>query len=231
VEYNNIEAIKKATTSKTCAVLLELIQAEGGVIVPDDGYLKQVRAWCDEKGILLILDEIQTGMGRLGKLFGYELYGIEPDVITLAKGIASGVAIGVVMAKDKASVFAPGEHGSTFGGNPLACAAGYAVTQYLIENRVAENAGRVGQYLKEKLIGLKQKYPVIADVRGCGLLIGLEFKKDIAEAVMYACMEKGLLVNHLKSNLLRFIPPLIVDKTEIDTGIRVIDEVLSGFEK
>jgi acetylornithine/N-succinyldiaminopimelate aminotransferase len=229
VEYNNIEAIKKATTSKTCAVLLEPIQGEGGVVIPDQGYLKQVRSWCDEKGILLMLDEIQTGMGRLGKLFGYELFGVEPDVITLAKGIASGVAIGVILAKDRACAFAPGDHGTTFGGNPLACAAGYAVSKYLIENKVPENAEKMGQYLMSKLEGLKKKYISISDVRGRGLLIGVEFKQDIAEAIMYACLEKGLIVNYLKPNLLRFIPPLIVSTTEINKGIQIFDKVLAGM--
>jgi acetylornithine/N-succinyldiaminopimelate aminotransferase len=227
VEYNNIEAIKKATTANTCAVLLEPIQGEGGVIVPDEHYLKQVRTWCDEKGLLLMLDEIQTGMGRLGKLFGYEVFGVEPDVMTLAKGIASGVAIGVIMAKEKASVFVPGDHGTTFGGNPLACAAGYAVSKYLIENKIPENSSRTGQYLVQKLTALKSKYPVISDVRGRGLLIGIEFYKDVAEAVMYACLEKGLVINHLKANMLRVIPPLIITKNEADEGIRILDEVLS----
>lgn len=226
VEYNNIEAIKKATSSKTCAVLLEPVQGEGGVIIPDQEYLKQVRSWCDEKGILLMLDEIQTGMGRLGKLFGYELFGVEPDVITLAKGIASGVAIGVILAKDSACAFAPGDHGTTFGGNPLACAAGYAVSKYLIENNIPEHSDQMGRYLIAKLEGLKGKYSSISDVRGLGLLIGVEFKKDIAEAIMYACLEKGLIVNHLKPNLLRFIPPLIVTRTEIDKGLKILEDVL-----
>ena len=136
VEYNNIEAIKKATTEKTCAVMIEPIQGEGGVNIPSVDYLKQLRQLCDEKGLLLIFDEVQTGMGRLGKLFGYQVFGVEPDVITLAKGIASGVPIGVIMAKERASVFAPGDHGTTFGGNPLACAAGYAVSRYIIEKDI-----------------------------------------------------------------------------------------------
>jgi acetylornithine/N-succinyldiaminopimelate aminotransferase len=229
VDYNNIEAIKRATTSKTCAVLLEPIQGEGGVNIPDEDYLAKVRDWCDEKGILLMLDEIQTGMGRLGKLFGYEIFGIEPDVITLAKGVASGVAIGVILAKERFSVFSPGEHGTTFGGNPLACAAGYAVSKYLIENNIPGNAERVGQYLMLKLNALKKKYSFISDVRGRGLLIAVEFNRDIAEAAMYACLAKGLVINFLKPNLLRVIPPLIITETEVDTGIGILDEALSGL--
>ncbi len=229
VDYNNIEAIKGATTSKTCAVLLEPIQGEGGVNIPDEDYLVKVRDWCDKKGILLMLDEIQTGMGRLGKLFGYEIFGIEPDVITLAKGVASGVAIGVILAKERFSVFSPGEHGTTFGGNPLACAAGYAVSKYLVENKIPDNADRMGQYLMLKLNELKKKYSFISDVRGRGLLIAVEFNRDIAEAAMYACLAKGLVINFLKPNLLRVIPPLIITETEANTGIRILDEALSGL--
>jgi acetylornithine/N-succinyldiaminopimelate aminotransferase len=229
VEYNNIEALCEAASAKTCAVMLEPVQGEGGVNLPSPDYLKQVRAWCDEKGLLLIFDEIQTGMGRLGKLFGYQVFGVEPDVITLAKGIASGMAIGVLMATERASVFAPGEHGTTFGGNPLACAAGYAVTKYLIDNGVPENADRMGNYLMGKLKDLKNKYPFIREIRGCGLLIAIEFDSDIAEAVMYACLEKGLVINFLKANLLRIIPPLIINKAEVDEGIGILDTVLAGF--
>jgi acetylornithine/N-succinyldiaminopimelate aminotransferase len=230
VEYNSIEAIKKATTEKTCAVMLEPVQGEGGVLIPSANYLKEVRAWCDQKGILLILDEIQTGMGRLGKLFGYQVFGIEPDVITLAKGIASGVAIGVIMAKERAAVFVPGDHGSTFGGNPLACAAGYAVTQFIIDEKIPDNAEKMGAYLKIELGKLKSKHSTISDVRGCGLLIAVEFKSDIAEKITYACLDKGLVINFLKPNMLRVIPPLIITRSEVDEGIRILDEVLSGLK-
>ena len=229
VENNNIEAIRKATSAKTCAIMLEPIQGEGGVIIPSSDYLQQVRAWCDEKDLLLIFDEIQTGMGRLGKLFGYQLFGVEPDVMTLAKGIASGVAIGVLMSKERASVFKYGEHGTTFGGNPLACAAGYAVTKYIVDQKIPANAGRMGKYLTGKLCDLKNKYSFIKDVRGCGLLIAVEFDRDIAEGVMYACLEKGLVINFLKANLLRLIPPLIITQAEIDEGIGILDTVLASF--
>jgi acetylornithine/N-succinyldiaminopimelate aminotransferase len=229
VVNNNIEAVRKATSAKTCAIMLEPVQGEGGVILPSPEYLNQVRDWCDAKGLLLIFDEIQTGMGRLGKLFGYQVFGVEPDVITLAKGIASGVAIGVLMAKERASVFTPGEHGTTFGGNPLACAAGYAVTKYIIEHKIPENAQLMGKYLVGKLKELQSKYLFIKDVRGCGLLIAVEFDRDIAEAVMYACLEKGLVINFLKANLLRVIPPLIITRAEVDEGIAILDTVLDDF--
>ena len=229
VEFNNIEAIKRVTSEKTCAVMLEPVQGEGGVYLPSNDYLKKVRAWCDESNILLILDEVQTGIGRLGKLFGYEVFGVKPDIITLAKGLASGVAIGAILANEKASVFMPGDHGSTFGGNPLACAAACAVTGYIIEKNLPENARIIGDYLKSKLLELKNRYSYIKDVRGCGLLIAMEFDRDVAEKVMYGCLEKGLLINLLKPNLLRFIPPLIISQNEVDEGTGILADVLDKF--
>ena len=226
VEYNNIEAIKKATTNQTCAVMLEPVQGEGGVILPDNDYLRAVRAWCDQKGILLILDEIQTGIGRVGTLFAYEQYDIEPDIMTLAKGLASGVPIGIFLAKDRASVFTPGEHGSTFGGNPLACAAGYATVKFIIDHNITENAKRVGQYLITGLERLKQRYQLITDVRGRGLLVAMEFNSDIAGAAVTACLDRGLLVNRVKPNALRFMPPLIIGNKEADQALDILDKAL-----
>lgn len=227
VEYNNSGAIEAATTSQTCAVMLEPIQGEGGVNLPDDNYLAAVRAWCDQKGILLILDEIQTGIGRTGTLFAYEQYGIEPDIMTLAKGLASGVPIGAILSKDSASVFVPGEHGSTFGGNPLACAAAYATVKFIIDNDIAGNARRVGQYLTAGLEGLRQKFQCITDVRGRGLLIALEFGSEIAQSVVVACLDSGLLVNRIKPNVLRFMPSLIIGNDEVDEALSILDKVLS----
>ncbi|HSW57454.1 MAG TPA: aspartate aminotransferase family protein [Dehalococcoidales bacterium] len=226
VEYNSIEAVKQATTQATCAVMIEPLQGEGGVNIPSIDYLRQLRAWCDEKNLMLIYDEVQTGMGRLGKLFGYQVFGVEPDVITLAKGIASGVPIGAILSKERTAVFSPGEHGTTFGGNPLACAAGYAVTRYIIEKDVPDNAEKMGKYLTLQLKNLQKKHPVISDVRGMGLLLGVEFKQEIAEKVMYACLERGLVINFLKPNLLRVIPPLIIARDDIDEGIQILDEAL-----
>jgi len=229
VEYNNVEAIKAATTDKTCAVILEPLQGEGGVNIPDDNYLKMVREWCSQQGILLILDEIQTGIGRLGTLFGYELYGVEPDVMTLAKGLGSGVPIGAIMVKDSANVFAPGEHGSTFGGNPLVCAAAYATLKYIIENKVADNARKIGQYFAGRLEELKDKYTFVTDVRGHGLLLAIEFDREIAADVLGACLENGLLVNRLKPSALRFMPPLIIGRDEVDEAINILDRVLAAI--
>jgi acetylornithine/N-succinyldiaminopimelate aminotransferase len=229
VKYNDIEAIKNATTEKTAAVMLELIEAEGGVIIPGADYIKQVRQWCDEKGILLILDEIQTGIGRLGKLFGYQLYDIEPDIMTLAKGLAGGVPIGALLAKDHVAVFVSGDHGSTFGGNPLACAVGYAALRYIIEKDIAGHADREGQYLLAGLEGLKNKHSYITDLRGKGLLLAVEFDKDIGQEVLMECIEEGLLVNKVKPNAIRLIPPLIIGHKEVDEAIGILDKVFSGI--
>ena len=228
VAYNNIEAIKAATTDKTCAVILEPLQGEGGVNVPDDNYLKTVREWCNQKGILLILDEIQTGIGRLGTLFGYELYGVEPDVMTLAKGLGGGVPIGAIMVKDSANVFVPGEHGSTFGGNPLVCAAAYATLKYIIENNVADNARTVGQYFAGRLEELKTKYSFVTEVRGRGLLLAIEFDREVAADVLEACLKNGLLVNRLKPSALRFMPPLIIGRGEVDEAVNILDRALAA---
>jgi acetylornithine/N-succinyldiaminopimelate aminotransferase len=229
VDYNNIEAIKAATTAQTCAVMLEPVQGEGGVNLPDDDYLAAARAWCDQKGILFILDEIQTGVGRMGTLFAYEQYGVEPDIMTLGKGLASGIPIGAILAKEKAAVFAPGEHGSTFGGNPLACAAGYATLKFIIDNDVAGKVKGVGQYLLAGLEKLEPKFPFIAGVRGRGLLLAMEFDQDIAQSVLMNCLDRGLLVNRLKPNALRFIPPLIISRAEVDEALGILDEALSSL--
>ena len=231
VKYNDIEAIKTATTAKTCAVMLELIEAESGVNVPDEDYIKKVRQWCDERGILLILDEIQTGIGRLGKLFGYQLYDIEPDIITLAKGLAGGVPIGAVLAKEHAAVFVSGDHGSTFGGNPLACAVGYATMKYIIEKDIVGHASRVGKYLVDGLMKLKKKHSFITDVRGRGLLLAIEFTSDIGQRVLMDSLENGLLVNKVKPNAIRLMPPLIIGSKDVDDAIGILDKVFSGIVK
>lgn len=226
VTYNDAEAIKDATTEQTCAVMLEPIQGEGGVYMAEENYLKEVRAWCDQRGILLILDEIQTGIGRTGTLFAYQQYGIEPDIMTLAKGLGSGVPIGAILAKEHASVFAAGEHGSTFGGNPLVCAAAHATVEFIIDNNISENARRMGQYFMAGLEALRKEFDFITEVRGRGLLVALEFRSDIAEELVLACLEKGLLVNKVKPNALRFIPPLIIAEKEVDEALNILKRAL-----
>jgi predicted acetylornithine/succinylornithine family transaminase len=226
VEYNNIEAIKRATSEKTCAVLLEPIQGEGGVNIPSDDYLQKVQTWCREKGILLILDEVQTGAGRTGTLFAYEQYGVEPDIMALAKGLGSGVPIGAFLAKEKVSVFSPGEHGSTYGGNPLVCAAAYAALKYQIDHNIPAQAKRVGSYFLTKLEGLKEQFSFITDVRGRGLLIALEFDQEIGDKLLLACLNRGLLVNRLKPNAVRFMPPLIITEKEVDKAVDILRNAL-----
>ena len=226
VEYNNISAIKDAIGKQTCAIFLEVIQGEGGVNIPDKSYLKEVQDICKDKGLLLMLDEVQTGIGRTGTLFAYEQHGIEPDIMTLAKGLGSGVPIGAFLAKKEVSVFTPGDNGSTFPGNPLVCAASYSTLKYLLENDVLGNVTRNGAYFISKLELLRNQFSFITDIRGCGLLIALQFKEDIAEEVVSACVEKGLLLNKVKPNTIRFMPPLTVTEKEIDTAIDVLTTVL-----
>lgn len=230
VGNDDIEAIKSVTTDKTCAIMLEPIQAEGGVNVAADDFLKKVRDWCDQKGILLILDEVQTGIGRLGELFGYQVYDVEPDIITLAKGLGGGIPIGALLAKEKAAVFTLGDHNATFGGNPVTSATAYATLKYVLENDIAGNARKVGQYFIDKLNRLRDKYPFITDVRGRGLLLAIEFDSEIAQDVVTSCIENGLLVNRLKPSAIRFIPPLVIGNSEVDEALAILDKALSGVK-
>ncbi|MEA3442331.1 MAG: aspartate aminotransferase family protein [Chloroflexota bacterium] len=231
VKYSDLEAIKAATTAQTCAVMLEPIQGEGGVNVPYDTYLEEVAKWCHEKGILFILDEIQTGVGRTGTLFAYEQYNVEPDIMILAKGLGSGVPIGAFLAKEDFSLFSPGEHGSTFGGNPLICAAAYATVKYIIANDIPGQVERVGKYLMTRLESLKQKFDYITDVRGRGLLLALEFDSEIAQEIVLSCLDKGLLLNKLKANAIRFMPPLIITEKEVDEAVGILGEALTERNK
>lgn len=226
VEYNDVEAIKRTTSERTCAVILEPIQGEGGVNVPDDDYLRKVQEWCREKKILFILDEIQTGIGRTGTLFAYQQHGVEPDIMTLAKGLGSGVPIGALLAKEQFSLFTPGQHGSTFGGNPLVCAVAYATLKYIIEKGIPAQVKRVGDYFLAKLRELKREFDFITDVRGRGLLVALEFNQEIAEKMVFACLERGLLVNKVKPNALRFMPPLIITEKEVDRAVNILVDAL-----
>jgi acetylornithine/N-succinyldiaminopimelate aminotransferase len=227
VPFNNIDAIKNATTKDTCGVMLEPIQGEGGVNIPDEGYLRAVKHWCDEKGILLILDEVQTGIGRIGTMFGYQQFGIEPDIITLAKGLGGGIPIGAFMAKEKCSVFTPGDHGSTYGSNPLMCATALAVMEYVISNDVPGKAQKAGLYLIDGLNKLKSKYSFITDVRGRGLLAAIEFKSDMSQSIMATCVKNGMMVNNVKPNAVRVMPPLTISNKEIDEALGIFDKVFA----
>ena len=229
VPFNDAKAIENSITDKTCAVILEPIQAEGGIYVPDKDYLKKVREICDKRGIILILDEVQTGIGRTGKLFAHEHYGVEPDIMTLAKGLGGGIPIGAILAKDKiAQAFAPKTHASTFGGNPVACAAAVATLETILEDGyLLEYCQRISKYFLKKLNTLKEKYPdIIKEIRGLGLLIGVEFVSNVNELVK-KCMEKGLLAGTAgDGSVLRFTPPLIIEKDDIDEAISILDKAI-----
>jgi acetylornithine/N-succinyldiaminopimelate aminotransferase len=226
VPFNDAQAIQRATTDCTCAVLLEPVQGEGGVNVPDEDYLAQVRRWCDRAHLLLILDEIQTGLGRCGALFAYQLYGVEPDVMTLAKGIAGGAPLAAILAKESCAVFTPGDHGSTFGGNPLATRAGYEVVRYIIDHDIPAQVAEKGAYLIQRLQGLEDRFPFVTEVRGKGLLTAIQFDREMSEQVVGACLEKGLIVNNVQPDAARLAPPLTVTQEEIDRALAILEGVL-----
>jgi len=227
VDFNDISALEAAITKNTCAVLLEPIQGEGGVRMPDPDYLRNVRELCDRHRLLLILDEVQTGIGRTGKFFAYEHFGIVPDIMTLAKGLGGGVPIGAMLATEKVSAaFQAGTHGSTFGGNPLVCAASAAAIDVILEDGfILDQCWRMGAYFKKRLEELKKEFPsLIADIRGIGLLLGLELTTEGAPFVK-ECMERGALINCTSGNVLRFMPPLIVTEKEIDHLTDMLEQI------
>ena len=231
VPFNDLGAVQKAITEETCAVMIEPIQGEGGVQCPGRGYLKGLRELCDSKGILLIFDEIQTGMGRTGKLFAYEHFDMTPDIMTLAKALANGLPIGATLATENvARAFTPGSHASTFGGTPLVATAALTTVKALLNEGVLDHCQRVGRYFKDRLVALKSKYPSIREVRGTGLLIGLELTQDCSP-IVEACMRRGFLINCTQEHILRFVPPLIIRKKEIDSLIACLDEVFQNTLK
>ena len=228
VAFGDIEELRGAITDRTVAVMIEPVQAEGGVNIPPEGYLKNVRELCDQEGLLLIFDEVQTGMGRLGTLFGYERFGVEPDIMTLAKGLGGGVPIGAFMAKDEACAFEPGDHGSTFGGNALTCAAGYASTKYIIDNDLSGHTAAMESHMAAGLANLESKYDQIQEVRGMGLLWAVIFESDIGPDVVANCNSAGLLTNPLRPNAVRLMPPLTVSAEEIDQAIERLDSAIGA---
>lgn len=227
VPFNDISAVREAVNERTCAVLVEPVQGEGGVNIPADGYLRGLRELCTERNILLVLDEIQTGMGRTGKLFAYEHEGIEPDIMALAKGLGAGMPVGALLATDRiAQAFVPGSHGSTFGGNPLACAAAIASFEAILEDNIlVQSVQRLGKYFFEGLRDLQARYPFIRDVRGKGLLLAMELDFDGKEIVT-ACLREGFLINCTVETVLRFMPPLIVSEEEIDLLLTALNGIL-----
>ena len=230
VEFNNFIELEEAVSEKTCAIIIEPIQGEGGIHPAEKAYLQKVRSLCDKNDIVLIFDEVQCGIGRTGELFAYQLFNIKPDIVSLAKGLGGGFPIGAMLAiQSKADAFQPGDHASTFGGNPLACTAGKIVLNKLLVKGVLENVQKQGKYLKEKLIELKEKYEMILDVRGYGLMLGMELNCLVKDIVV-ECMNKGLLLLGAGENVIRFVPPLIITKNDVDLGLEILEGVLQKFQ-
>ena len=227
VEFNNFEALKKAVTKKTAAIVIEPIQGEGGINVATKEYLKKVKALCNKQDILLIFDEVQSGMGRTGKMFAFEHYGIKPDVMTLAKTLGGGFPIGALVASKKVSkVLTPGTHASTFGGSPIVCAASLAVFEAIKKDKLLLNVNKIGSYLVKELEILKKKYPhIIKGIKGKGLMLGIELHID-GTALPVLALKEGLLINCTQGNILRMLPPLNITKHNVDEALKLFEKVL-----
>ncbi|MFQ5916276.1 MAG: aspartate aminotransferase family protein [Candidatus Binatia bacterium] len=228
VPYNDLRAVEGAVGEETVAVLVEPIQGEGGVVLPKEGYLEGLRELCDAKGMLLIFDEVQVGMGRTGKLFAYEHFGVKPDIMTLAKALGGGLPIGAMLAKEEvARSFVPGTHASTFGGNPLVCSVGVTVLKTLLQKGVLRNCVKMGKILSEGIHSLKDRFRFIREIRGRGLILGMEVERDGGQIVA-ECLEEGLLITCAgNNNVLRFLPPLTIGRRDIDRGLAILEKVLA----
>ena len=229
IPFNDIDSLKKELDETACGVLLEPVQGEGGILPADPAYLAQVRALCDERDVLLLFDEVQCGMGRTGELFAFEAFGVKPDGVCLAKGLGTGFPIGALLANEKAQkAFEPGNHASTFGGNALACTAACEVLRALTQDGVLENVKKQGELLKSGLKSLMEKYPFVKDVRGMGLMLGMELEFPVREVIAKA-IENGLLLVNAGENILRFVPPLIVSGDDVTRALRILDEVFTSL--
>lgn len=229
INFNDISSLKNAFNEKTCAIFLEVIQGEGGIINIDLDFLKEARELCDKYNALLIFDEVQTGIGRLGTLFAYQSFGVIPDVITMAKGLGGGFPIGACLASKKAAeVFEPGDHGNTFGGNPLACSVGNTVIDEILNENLLDNVKTMGSYIIDNLKTFQDKYPIIKDVRGMGLLIGIEIAGNTKE-FQTTCLNNRLLLVPAGSNTIRILPPLNISKEEIDEMLAVLEKSIQDF--
>lgn len=225
--YNDLGAMEEAIGEKTVGILVEPVQGEGGVIIPHENYLRGLRELCDRKGILLIFDEVQTGMGRTGKLFAYEHFGVEPDIMTLAKALGGGLPLGAMLAKEKVALsFVPGTHASTFGGNPLACSVGLAVLDILLRGGVLKNCVKTGKVFFNGLRSLKDRFSFVREIRGKGLLLGMELEQE-GSKIVEDCLKAGLLVNCAARKVLRFLPPLTIGKRDIDRGLTILEKILA----
>ncbi len=224
--YNDLDAVKQLVDDETCAIMLEPVQGEGGVNIPDESYLKGLRSLCDERGILLIFDEVQTCMGRLGHWFGYQSFGVQPDIFTMAKGLAAGVACGAMICKDHiAPSLKPGTHASTFGGNPLAMAAGLAAVKMIEDENLLENCRKVSERYRQHFSALKEELPIIRDLRVRGVMVGVDLSISAVPAVA-KCMERGVLINATHDTVVRLLPPITISMEEVDEGFEVIADVL-----
>jgi len=227
VPYGDIQAMAEAITEDTAAIILEPIQGEGGVIVPPEGYLQNVQKICKNTDILLIMDEIQTGFGRTGEMFASTLFGVEPDITTIAKAMGGGYPIGAILANERvASAFEPGDHGSTFGGNPLGCAAAKASIEVMLDENLVHRSQELGAYFKAKLEQMTSKYDIVKEVRGKGLMIGIEITKNCGDVVTEA-RKQGVLINCTADTVIRLLPPLIITKEQLDVVVNVLDEALA----
>ncbi|MBI3781414.1 MAG: aminotransferase class III-fold pyridoxal phosphate-dependent enzyme, partial [candidate division NC10 bacterium] len=226
IHFNDLKAVEQAIDSRTCAVLVEPIQGEGGVRVPDDNYLPGLRQLCTEREVLLMLDEVQTGMGRTGRLFAYEHWGIEPDIMTLAKGLGGGLPIGAMLAKEAvAQAFVPGSHASTFGGSPFVTAVAGAVLTAILDERLPERAAKIGAYCLTRLQELPRRHPLVKESRGKGLILALELTVS-AKPIVDLCLQRGLLILTAGDQILRLVPPLIIGEAEVDEALNILDRVL-----
>jgi acetylornithine/N-succinyldiaminopimelate aminotransferase len=229
VPFNDLEAVKAATSANTVAILVEAVQGEGGIHPASTEYMQGLRAWCDEQNLVLICDEVQAGMGRTGKFFSWENMGIRPDITTLAKGLAGGVPIGAMLAAPRVDIFEPGDHGTTFGGNPIACAAGVATVKTIQQDHLQENARQMGEYLHGKLLDLKQKYSFITEVRGIGLMRAFDLAEPNAQQIMDAALKRGLLITNAGPSTIRMIPPLILTQADVDEAMALLDQSLADL--
>lgn len=229
VPMNDIDALRAAVTDKTCAVMIEVIQGEGGVQPADHDWARQVRQLCTDKNILLIVDEVQTGLGRTGKWFAYQHFGIEPDAITVAKALANGLPIGALITTPKyESLLAPGDHASTFGGGPVVCAAALAVLEELSASGLIDSAEYLGRYLRERLLRLADDSPMVVGVRGKGLMLALELADGISASVVAESLKRGLIVNNVRPDAIRLLPPLVITESQIDEAVGILSQALEG---
>lgn len=227
VPFNDLEAVKNATSEKTVGILVEAVQGEGGIYPTSKEYMQGLRAWCDEQNLVLICDEVQAGMGRTGKFFSWENYAMRPDIVTMAKGLAGGVPIGAMLTGPRTDLFTPGDHGTTFGGNPIACAAGIATIKTILDEKLLENATRMGDYWNTKLEALCAKYSFIDSPRGLGLMRAVNVQNDLAGVIVQQALEHGLLLNNLGGQTLRMIPPLVLTASDIDEAAGLLDQALA----